>query len=249
MSKRGRVKTEPGQKRVRAYLAGTLVADTTSPLLVWEKPYYPTYYIPAADVNTELLEATGETTRSPSRGTATLHTVAVNGTEAVEAAAWYTESPIETIEDHIRLDWKAMTSWFEEDEEVFVHPRDPYTRIDILPSSRHFLIEVNGVTVAESTNARILFETGLPARYYLPKTDVRMDLLEESDLQTSCPYKGTASYYHVHADDGLDENIVWWYPAPLEESSRVAGYVCFYNEKVDIHIDGRLQERPKTVFG
>lgn len=248
MSKRGRVKTEPGQKRVRAYLRGVLVADTVAPLLVWEKPYYPTYYLPAADVATDLLAPTGETTRSPSRGTAALHTIEVEGAEAVDAAAWYAESPIEAIVDHIRLDWGAMSAWFEEDEEVYVHPRDPYTRIDVLPTSRHIRVDVDGVTVAESTNARILFETGLPARYYLPKTDIRMDLLEPSDLHTSCPYKGTASYYHVRTDDDLHENIVWWYPAPLEESSRVAGYVCFYNEKVDIHIDGRLEERPKTVF-
>ena len=248
MSKRGNVRTEPGQKRVRAYLDGIVVADTTDVLLVWEKPYYPTYYVPAADVNTDLLVATGETTRSPSRGTAELYTVKVDGTEAPEAAAWYKESPIEAIVDHIRIDWKAMTSWFEEDEEVYVHPRDPYKRVDILPTSRHIRVDVDGVTIADSTNARILFETGLPPRYYLPKPDVRMDLLEESDSSTACPYKGTASYYHVVVGGERREDLVWWYPSPLEESSRIAGYVCFYNEKVDIHVDGELEERPDTVF-
>ena len=154
MSNRGRVRTEQGLKRVRAYLNGVLVADTTNVLLVWEKPYYPAFYIPAADVNTELLVGTGETTRSPSRGTAALHTVKVDGAEAVEAAAWYTDSPIAEINDHIHISWDAMTSWFEEDEEVYVHPRSPYTRVDVLPSSRHIRVEVDGVTVADSTNSR-----------------------------------------------------------------------------------------------
>jgi uncharacterized protein (DUF427 family) len=248
MSKRGNVRTEPGQKRVRAYLNGAVVADTTDVLLVWEKPYYPTYYIPAADVNTDLLVATEETTRSPSRGTGELYTVEVEGAEAPGAAVWYKTSPIEAIADHIRLDWEAMTSWFEEDEEVYVHPRDPYKRVDILPTSRHIEVAVDGVTVADSTNARILFETGLPPRYYLPKTDVRMELLEESDSSSACPYKGTARYYHVRIDDDLEEDLVWWYPSPLEESSRIAGYVCFYNERVDIHVDGELEQRPETVF-
>jgi uncharacterized protein (DUF427 family) len=248
MSNRGRVRTEQGQKRVRAYLNGVLVADTTNVLLVWEKPYYPAFYIPASDVRTDLVIATGATTRTPSRGTAQLHSVKVDGADAVDAAAWFTDSPIEELNDHIHITWGAMTSWFEEDEEVYVHPRSPYARVDVLPSSRHIRVEVDGVTLADSTNTRILFETGLPPRYYIPKTDVRMDLLEESDLNTACPYKGTASYYHIRGEDGLKENLVWWYPSPLEESARVAGYVSFYNEKVDIYIDGEPEGRPKTMF-
>ena len=248
MSTRGRVRTEPGLKRVRVYLGGVLVADTTNVLLVWELPYFPAYYIPAADVNTDLLAPSGETTQSPSRGTAQLHTVKVDGAEAPEAAVWYTESPIEEITDHIRFDWDAMGAWFEEDEQVYVHPRDPNTRVDILQSSRRIRVEVDGVTVAESNAPRILFETSLPARYYLAKTDVRMDLLLESDLQTACPYKGTASYYHVKGADGLTEDLVWWYPSPVAESADIAGLVSFYNEKVDIYVDGELQGRPQTVF-
>lgn len=248
MSNRGRVRTEAGLKRVRAQLGGTVVADTRRPLLVWEKPYYPAYYIPAGDVRTDLLVATGETTRSPSRGTAEVHTVKAGDAEAADAAHWYRESEIDAITDHIRLDWDAMTAWFEEDEEVYVHPRDPYTRVDVLQSSRHIRVEIDGVTIADSHSPRILFETGLPARYYLPKTDVRMDLLVASDLHTSCPYKGTASYYHIRTADGLGENLVWWYPSPLPESFGIGGFVAFYNEKLDIYVDGELEGKPKTVF-
>ena len=125
--------------------------------------------------------------------------------EAPEAALAYPESPLEVIRGHVRFEWAAMDAWFEEDEQVFFHPRDPYTRVDILPSSRHVRVEVDGVTVADSRHARILFETGLPARYYLPKTDVRLDLLEHTDTVTHCPYKGSAEYWSVngHAGSGV----------------------------------------------
>ena len=246
--KRGRVRVEDGQKRVRSVIGGKTVAQSDNVKMVWEKPYYPTYYFPAADVDTSLLAPSGETHRSPSRGTSELHNVKVGDQERSNAAAWFKESPVEDIVDHIRLDWAAMDNWYEEDEEVYVHARDPYSRIDILPSSRHVRVEVDGVTVADSRQPRLLFETGLPTRYYLPKSDVTMELLTDSDLVTSCPYKGDANYYDVTVNGQTHENIVWWYRFPVEESSRVAGYVSFYNEKVDIYVDGELEAKPKTVF-
>jgi uncharacterized protein (DUF427 family) len=141
-----------------------------------------------------------------------------------------------------------MDHWFEEDEEVFVHARDPNTRIDILHSSRRVRIEVDGVTVADSTNASFLFETGLPTRYYFPKTDVRMDLMSPTDQVTACPYKGTARYWSVSVDGETHENLLWGYDSPFPESQKIAGLVAFYNEKVDIYVDEVLQERPKTKF-
>jgi len=129
-----------------------------------------------------------------------------------------------------------------------VHPRDPYTRIDSLRSSRHVRIDVDGVTVAESTGPTILFETGLPPRYYLPKTDVRMDLLSPSDSTTECPYKGTAEYWNLEVDGTTHEDIVWSYPFPAHESAPIAGLVCFYDERVDVTVDGVDQERPETPF-
>jgi len=246
--KRGRITVEDGQKRVRVYLGGEVVADSTKVKYVWEKPYYPTYYFPAADVNMDLLVATGETDRSPSRGTASLHTIKAGPEEAVAAARLWDEAKIDEIAGFVSFDWKAMSHWFEEEEEVYVHARDPYTRIDVLQSSRHIEVMINGVKVADSHQPRLLFETGLPVRYYLPKTDVRLDLLVPSNTHTMCPYKGTADYWHVRADDGLVEDIVWGYPNPLAESIEVAGYVSFYNEKVDILVDGEPENRPKTVF-
>jgi uncharacterized protein (DUF427 family) len=246
--RRGRVKVEKGLKRVRAYLGGEVVADSTDVQMVWEKPFYPTYYFPSADVRTDLLTATGETKRSPSRGDAAIHDITVGTVTAPEAAFHFATSPIDSIVDHWSFDWGALDAWFEEDDEVFVHARDPYKRIDVLHSSRRIEVAVDGVKVADTTSARFLFETGLPVRYYVPKTDVRMDLLTPTDLHTECPYKGSASYYSVTTDEGTHENIVWWYPVPVAESAAIAGLVCFYNEKVDTFVDGEKEERPRTVF-
>jgi uncharacterized protein (DUF427 family) len=245
---RGRVRIEEGAKRIRAYLGGEVVADTTRPMLVWEKPYYPAYYFPVADVRAELLEADGGVARSPSRGDGRTFTIRAGGREAPGAALRYEDSPLEELRDLIRLDWDAMDAWFEEDEEVFTHPRDPYTRVDILPSSRHVRVEVDGVTVAESTSPRLLFETGLPVRYYLPKTHVRMDLLVPTDSLTHCPYKGEAEWSSVHANGSVHEDLAWSYPTPLPESQKIAGLVAFYDEKVDVYVDGVRQVRPRTIF-
>src|SRR5712675_2016551 len=188
----GRVRTEAGHKRVRAYLGGELVADTRTPVLVWEWPYFPVYYIPAAEV----------------------HHVQVAGATAERAALRYPDSPLEDLRDLVRLDWGAMGEWFEEDEPVYTHPRDPYSRVDILASSRHVRVEVDGVTVADSRQPRILFETGLPPRYYLPLTELRMDLLRASGTQTHCPYKGTAAYWSVDTGQAVHTDIVWIYRTP-----------------------------------
>jgi uncharacterized protein (DUF427 family) len=245
---RGQVRTEPGAKRVRAYLGGEVVADTSHPVLVWEVPYYPAYYFPVADVRTELLTPDGGTAHSPSRGDGTTYTVTAGGKEVPGAAIRYEDSPIPELRDLIRLEWKAMDAWFEEDVEVFTHPRDPYTRVDVLRSSRHVRIEIDGVTVAESTNPTLLFETGLPTRYYLPKTHVRLDLLTPTDAETHCPYKGQAEYWSVTTGDAVHEDIAWSYATPLPESLGVAGLIAFYDEKVDVYVDGVLQDRPKTKF-
>jgi uncharacterized protein (DUF427 family) len=244
---RGRVRVENSPKRVRAYLAGELAADTTRPLLVWEVPYYPAYYIPAGDVVAKLV-ATGTTDHSPSRGDAEIFDVVTTRGTAAGAARRYTRSPLPELRDAVRLDFAAMDEWLEEDEPIYVHPRDPYKRVDILASSRHVRVEIDGVTVADSTSPRILFETSLPPRYYLPLTDLRMDLLRPSDTVTRCPYKGTAGYWSLEIDGKTYRDAVWMYRAPLAESQKIAGLACFYNEKVDLYVDGVLQERPRTQF-
>lgn len=246
MASKGRIRIEESTRRVRVMLGGEIVADTISPLLVWEKPYYPTYYFPGSDVKTDLLVDTGETRRSPSRGEAAQYVVKVNGSEGT--AYSYPEPKIEELSGYYAFVWKTMDHWFEEDEEVWVHPRDPYTRIDILPSSRRVRVEIDGVTVADTTNASFLHETGLPVRYYMPKTDVRMELLTPTDTSTDCPYKGTARYWSADVNGETYQDVVWGYDAPLPESQKVTGLVCFYNEKVDIYIDEELQEQPRTKF-
>lgn len=245
--RRGRIRIETSAKRVRAFLAGRPIADTTRPVLVWEKPYYPTYYLPATDI-LATLEANGESSHSPSRGDATVYDVVVNGHAAKAAALRYLDSPIPELRELVRLEWNAMDEWFEEDEPVYVHPRDPYKRVDILASSRHVVVEVDGVRVADSRSPRILFETSLPPRYYLPLTDVRMDLLRPSGTLTRCPYKGTASYWNLAIGDVEHEDLVWCYRSPVPESQKIAGLACFYNEKVDIYLDGELLDRPSTPF-
>ncbi len=245
---RERIRIEPGAKRIRAYLGGEAVVDTTRPMLVWEIPYYPAYYFPVEDVRMDLLEADGGVAHSPSRGDGRTFAIRAGGKEALGGALRYEDSPIEELRDLIRLEWDAMDAWFEEDEEVFTHPRDPYTRVDILPSSRHVRVEVDGVTVAESASPRLLFETGLPPRYYLPKPHVRLDLLTPTDTVTHCPYKGQAGYWSVRAGDAVHEDLAWSYRAPLPESQKIAGLIAFYNEKVDLYVDGVRQERPSTKF-
>lgn len=246
MTDRGRVRVEQSSKRVRVMLGGEIIADSTSPLLVWEVPYYPTYYFPPDDVRTDLLAGTGDTHRSPSRGEATQYVVKVGSAEG--AAYAFHDAEIPECVDHYVFVWKTMDHWFEEDEEVFVHARDPYTRIDILASGRRVRVEIDGVTVADTANASFLFETGLPTRYYLPKTDVRMDLLTPTDRATACPYKGTARYWSATVNGNTHDNIVWGYDSPLPESQKIAGLVSLYNEKVDIYLDEVLQERPKSKF-
>jgi uncharacterized protein (DUF427 family) len=141
-----------------------------------------------------------------------------------------------------------MDSWFEEDDEVFVHPRDPYHRVDVLNSSRHVKVVVEGEVVAETHRPRLLFETGLPTRYYFPKLDVRLELLEPTDSVTACPYKGQARYWSVRVGDHVVKDLVWSYPTTIPECPKIENLLSFYNEKVDLYVDGELQVRPKTPW-
>ncbi|MHA6804507.1 DUF427 domain-containing protein [Salinifilum ghardaiensis] len=241
------VRVERSAKRVRAYLGGRLVVDTRRPALVWEKPYYPTYYLPAADVHA-VLEPAGTAPGRADLGSGEVFHVQAGEARAAEAAVRYPESAVGELRDLVRIEWGAMDQWFEEDEPVYVHPRDPYTRVDILESSRHVVVRIGGVVVADSHRPHVLFETGLPPRYYLPLTDVRVDLLRPSEHRTRCPYKGTASYWSAVIDGTEHTDVVWCYRAPLPESQKIAGLACFYDERVDTEVDGQPQERPRTPF-
>ncbi|HKZ24756.1 MAG TPA: DUF427 domain-containing protein [Acidimicrobiia bacterium] len=234
------VKREPSAKRVRAVLGAEVVADSYRPELVWEHPYFPTYYFSSNDIQAKLFE-TGAGKTSPRLGDQRLFTVKTGVNQANDAAYAYSGIP-----ELVAFRWSAMDHWFEEDEEVYVHARDPYKRIDTLTSSRRVEVLVNGTKVADSNRPVLLFETGLPTRYYLPKTDVRLELLERSDTRTECPYKGVAEYWSIVTDGEVFKDVVWSYPFPVSEAAKIAGLVAFYNEKVDMVVDGTLLERPRS---
>lgn len=242
------IRIEPSPKRVRVLFGGGWVADTTAALLVWEHDWYPTYYVPRDDIDDAALRDTGRTTERVDGVEAVVHDVVVGDKTARGAALVHDDPSIAALAGTVRLRWQQMDAWFEEDEQVYVHPRNPYTRVDVLPSSRHVVVEVDGTVVADSHNAVLLFETGLPTRYYLPKTDVRMDLLTPTDHTTQCPYKGTAEYYALTVDGTTTDDAVWWYRHPTRESAPIAGLVSFYNERVDLTVDGQRLERPVTHF-
>ena len=226
---------EPSGRRVRAFVGGTAVADSRRVLLVWEAGRLPVYFFPTADVRADALR--------PSARMAGRWDLALDG-RSVEDAAWRSEHP--SLGDHLAFRWNKVDQWFEEDDEVFVHARDPYHRVDVLNSSRQVKVSLDGVTLAETGRPRLLFETGLPTRYYLPKLDVRLDLLEPSASSTACPYKGRAVYWSVRVGNRLVPDLVWSYPAPIPECPKIEGLLSFYNEKVDIEVDGEPQPRPRT---
>ena len=150
------------------------------------------------------------------------------------------------------FDWFGRTRpgvehWYEEDEEIFVHPRDPYKRVDPLPSSRHIQVSVNSIVVADTHRPVLLYETRLPVRYYIPPQDVDFSRLTATDLRTRCPYKGIARYWSLRGDQRA-ENIVWSYPDPIAAAVQIKEHIAFYNEVVDITVDGEPVERPVTVF-
>lgn len=243
----------PCAKWVRCFVAGVAIGDTKRAVIQrsigWRRGT-PVYYFPVEDVRIDLLQRTGSTRNDPHLGDATNFDLTV-GERHIEAAAWRFEAPYASAEgvaredapdlrDYVAFTWDKMDAWFEEEEEVYKHARDPYKRIDCLPSSRHVRVVLGGESVADTHRAVLLYETGYPARYYIPKLDVRMDLLREGNTVTRCPYKGLAHYYSVEAGGQLYEDAAWYYPHATNESAPIAGgYLCFYDERVDrVEVDG-----------
>jgi uncharacterized protein (DUF427 family) len=237
------VHIELSPRRVRAYFGGKLIADSGQVLLVYESKRPPAYWFPVRDVSMQFLEKKDEANDSPD----TVHwRLVVDGHVADNAARAYTmpEGERAPLQDHLTFYWDRMDAWFEEDEEVFVHPRDPYVRVDTAHSSRHVRVEINGQVMAQTRRPVLLFETGLQTRFYIPKQDVRMDLLESTDTLTRCPYKGVARYWSARVGDEIFKDIVWSYPAPIPECPKIENLLSFYNERVDIFVDGVRLERP-----
>ena len=240
---------EQSPRWVRNFFAGETIADSRRTMMLRENRVLPVYYFNKEDIRADLLEPTCGTTTDEHKGEAERFNVKV-GNRVAEDAAWRFKRPIEEwpeITDHFGFTWAALDKWMEEEEEVFVHPRDPYKRVDVMPSTRHVEITWNGQTIADTRQPRLLFETGLPTRYYLPPEDVRMDLLEPTDTSSRCPYKGLASYWSVKAGDKVGKDFVWSYPSPIPECPKITGLMCFFNERVDaIYVDGELQPKPQT---
>jgi uncharacterized protein (DUF427 family) len=246
-----RITFERSPRRVRVRFHGAWIADSTAAHLLFETRHLPIYYFPRADVRMELLRATDHHTYCPYKGTASYWSIAV-GDRIAENAVWAYPEPFDevaAIEDYVAFYWDRVDHWFEEDDEIFVHARDPYKRVDVVNSSRPVRVIVGGETVAETTRARFLYETRLPTRYYIPPEDVRMDLLVPSDKVTACPYKGTAQYWSVKIGDRVFPDIVWGYPDPIAECPKIKGYLCFFNEHVDdIILDGESVPKPLTPW-
>jgi uncharacterized protein (DUF427 family) len=239
---------EPVPRRIRAYLAGEKVLDTTRALYVWEWPSYPQYYIPLADVRRDVLVPDGEP-RHTGQGSAELHGLRAGRELRPRAARLITESGIAGLSGTVRFDWDALDAWYEEDEQVFVHPRSPYTRVDALRSDRPVRIELDGVVLADAPWSVLVFETGLPTRYYIGRTHIHFEHLVPTDTVTACPYKGvTSGYWSVRAGGRVHADLAWSYNFPTYQLLPIAGMIAFYNERVDIVLDGMLLERPHTHF-
>ncbi|KAI5358927.1 hypothetical protein Slin14017_G112100 [Septoria linicola] len=253
-------KTLATQRLIQLLFNGVYMMKTTSAIFVWEHPYYPQLYIPAAELqdyfdarSADLQITPGEEIKSeddPDQLLATQWTISVREKSIAKVIRFADElpKPAISLQGLVKIDFASIDQWFEESTPIFVHPKDPFKRVDILQSTRHIVVKIDGRVVADTDSSMHLYETSLPCRYYLPLTRVDASILRPSTTKTQCPYKGEAEYYDVEIDGTVYEDIVWYYNRPLLESARIEGLVCFYNEKVQIEVDGEELEVPVTPF-
>jgi uncharacterized protein (DUF427 family) len=260
MGRLGELRHEPIQPRIRAVLGDRTVVDSTRALLVWEpRRIVPEYAVPEEDVAGDLVPATAaaavaddELPRLGERPvldpsipfavhTAQGEPLALRA-GGREAGAFRPDDA--ALAGHVLLAFRDFDAWYEEDEPTVAHPRDPFHRIDVTRSARRVRVELDGEALAESAGPRLLFEPPLPVRYYLGRGDVATDLLRPSDTVTWCAYKGRATY--LATPDGRD--VAWFYPEPLHDAEEVRGRIAFFNERVDLIVDGQAQERPVTPW-
>ncbi|MQW77786.1 DUF427 domain-containing protein [Nocardioides sp. dk4132] len=248
------VRTEPIDKWVRAYLDDQVVVDSRQPLLFWEDRFpVPGYAFPRHHVRTDVLRPASDEPRGKHpffgpHGPVSQWYDVVLGDRTVPHAAWVRDDP--ALADLLILSWQpgVLDRWTEEDETVLMHPRDPHKRVEALASSRHVLVELDGVRLAESSRPVLLLETGLPTRYYLPREDVALDALEPTPTRSICPYKGTTDSYWSLPRHTAATDVAWCYADPLPAVEKIAGRIAFYNERVDLTVDGITQQRPTTPF-
>ena len=265
----GQLRHEPIGKRIRAVLGGGTVVDTTRALLVWEpRRIVPSYAVPDGDITAELVVA--DPAAADAAGTLgarmpelysrpvldpsvpfAVHTAEGRpvdlsaGGQNRPGAGFYPADP--DLAGYVVLDFAAFEAWYEEDELNVAHPRDPVHRIDVLPSSRQVRVELDGHVLAQSSRPTLLFETMLPTRYYLPPGDVRAELTP-SGTRTYCAYTGQASYWSAAAGDRVVPDIAWTYQQPGHDAARVGGLIAFFNERLDVIVDGERLERPITPW-
>jgi uncharacterized protein (DUF427 family) len=226
-------------KRVRATLGGETVFDTERARLLHETRLLPVYYVPRDDVRFDLLEPTEHSTHCPFKGDARYWTMRV-GDRVEENVVWGYDDPIPGAPDlspYVAFYFGRLDHWYEEDDEIFAHPRDPFHRIDVRAAQRRVRVRVDGTLVAESTTPKLLFETGLPTRYYLPRDDWDESALIPSSHTTACAYKGTASYNGVRTAAGDVPDLVWRYDSPLSDGRDVEGLLCAPQEHERVEVD------------
>lgn len=237
---------ERSERWVRVRFGGLTVADSKHPVLLLQygPGALPTYFFARGDVRTDLLSDPQE------RDGRRFFTVRAGDRVAPQAAWVYVSPPpgLELLDGHITFDWEAADAWLEEDEQVFTHARDPHKRVDVMESSRRVEVSVAGEVIADTRRPRLLFETHLPTRYYLPREDVRLDLLLPSPSITRCPYKGIATYWSVRAGGDIHEDLAWTYEDPIPENPKIRELIAFFNERVDLRVDGEPLTRPSTPW-
>jgi uncharacterized protein (DUF427 family) len=237
---------DPVPQRIRGFFADACVFDTTHAKLLHETKHLPVYYIPDDDLDSDLLVPSESTSHCPHKGDARYWSIRV-GDRIAEDAAWAYPEPIAPaafLVGHTAFYWPKLDAWFAEDEQLFGHPRDPFTRIDVYRSARRIRVLLDGEVLADSVQAKALFETGQPTRWYIPTADVRLDLLEQSATVTRCAYKGLATHWQAlgHTD------VAWSYPEPQHDAEPIRDMIAFYDERVDVEIDGEAQDRPFTQW-
>jgi uncharacterized protein (DUF427 family) len=246
---RSELRHEPIERRVRANVGAQSVVDSTRAILVWEpRRVVPSYAVPAGDIRAEL--STAPATNGEAAGVLhpgipfSVHTAAGEPVSIAGREGAGFRLADEDLAGYVELDFAAFDDWYEEDEPVAGHPRDPFHRVDVRRTARPVRIEVDGDVVAETTRARLLFETSLPVRFYLPREDVRLEL-HPGSRRSYCPYKGRASYWSIDAGGRRREDLGWSYEQPLPDAVAITGLVAFWDERVDVFLDGERRERPR----
>ena len=234
-----RILFEPHPRRIRAELGGVTVLDTVRGRLLHESNVMPRFYVPLDDIDQSLLERTDRSTHCPFKGDASYWTVRA-GDRVAENAIWAYEDPkpeAAWLAGYASMYWEKADAWYEEDERVFGHLRDPYHRVDIRRSSRRARVLVDGEVVAETDTPVLLFETSLPVRVYLRPEDVRTDLLTPSETETICPYKGTATYWSLRSNGTTIDDAVWTYADPLDGAGAIRGLMSFLGKGIEVELE------------